>query len=132
MTFFFHPSDHVTDLSPLPLLPTQQDRTFVFNLRKSRKNNQTPKQQRHLQSVSIIKDRILFNIIKNEGKRVKHARELGQSLLRKRTHARPLAKTFIRQLSGDKIRAQLTKRLVTKPRLAEAAARIAKAKQASK
>lgn len=77
---------------------------------------------RHLQSENIIKNRILFNLVKNEGKRLKHARELGQSLLRKRSHARPNAKLFIRRLTGEAIRARLTKRFAYNPRKAAAKA----------
>jgi len=87
-----------------------QERKFVFNLRKSRKNNKTPKENRELQKNFVDKRRILFQLVKAEGVHLKHARELGQSLLRKRMHSRPNAKIFVRKLSGDHVRASLTKR----------------------
>ena len=85
----------------------------MFNLRKSRRNNRTSKELRHLQGANLIKSRIFVNFLRAERSKVAVAREVGQALLRKRVQHRSNAKLVALRLSGDRVRATLH-RLTTK------------------
>lgn len=90
----------------------------MFNLRKSRRNNQSAKQLRHLQGDFLVKNKIFYNLLKDQRSKVAVAREVGQALLRKRVQHRSNAKLVALRLSGDRVRAtlhRLTKVAASKP-----------------
>lgn len=91
----------------------QQERKFVFNLRKSRRNNKSAKELRHLQGEFLVKNKIFYNLLRDQRTKVAAAREVGQAVLRKRVQHRSNAKLVALRLSGDRVRATLH-RLTTK------------------
>ena len=86
----------------------------MFNLRKSRRNNLSAKASRHLQSEFLVKNKIFYNLLRQQREKVSVAREVGQALLRKRVQHRSNAKLIALRLSGDRVRATLH-RLTSKP-----------------
>ena len=70
-----------------------------------------------MQGTYLVKNKIFHNVLKAEQKKASVAREVGQALLRKRVQHRSNAKVIALKLSGDRIRATLTRltRVTKKP-----------------
>ena len=61
----------------------------------------------------MVKNRIFYNMLRDQRSKVAVAREVGQAILRKRLQHRSNAKLVSVRLSGDRVRATLN-RLATK------------------